>query len=111
MKPQDPISSLKPQDPISSLKPQDPSDGDTIHDLRDMMDEIQETIDNCEQDREGLRDVNLMRKKAEENIKKADKYEGSTGTATIGFGNASSASDSKIVATSAAEGTCCSTRC
>lgn len=81
------------RDRVSNLKPTDALDADTIHDLREMMDEIQETIDNCEKDREGLRDVNKMRKKAEEDIKKADSGDAfasangeSNGATTIGFG-------------------------
>ena len=57
---------------ISKLKPGNPEDAGVIHDLTEMLDEIQETVDNCETDREGLRDVNKMRKKAEDDIKKAD---------------------------------------
>jgi SHNi-TPR. len=73
-----------------------------MHDLSEMLDEIQETIDNCEQDREGLKDVNRMRKMAEEEIQKADafdgvgaavvgvdKNEGEKGVTTIGFGSSS----------------------
>lgn len=77
---------------VSGLKPTDDTNINSIHDLREMLDEIQETIDNCEQDHEGLRDVNEMRKKAEDDIKKADtadafaasnKDESSNGTTTI----------------------------
>jgi len=78
-----------------------------MHDLSEMLDEIQETIDNCEQDREGLRDVNRMRKMAEEDIQKADGFDGAAaaaggaaavgtdsnpsenGVTTIGFGSSS----------------------
>lgn len=76
------------RDRVSKLKPTQSSDDDTVHDLREMMDEIQETIDNCEQDREGLRDVNKMRKKAEDDIKKADGVEGESGRSTTGDANA-----------------------
>ena len=86
------------RDRISKLKATDTSDSDAIHDLCEMLDEIQETVDNCEQDSEGLKDVNKMRKKVEEDIKKSDDGDGfaasaagasdaSGGTTTIGFGN------------------------
>ncbi len=86
------------RDRVSDLKPSDASDLDTVNDLREMLDEIQETIDNCETDREGLRDVNIMRKKAEEDAKKEDAMDTSIaqdedgGTTSIGFGSASVAS-------------------
>lgn len=69
-------------------------DSDRVHDMKELLDEIQETIDNCEQDREGLRDVAIMKKQAEEEIRKSDDAEGVT---TIGFG---STSESKVAAAS-----------
>ena len=80
---------------VSKLKPNDPEDNAQVHDLREMLDEIQETIDNSEKDREGLRDLGIMRKQAEEEIKKSDEFdkkateaepEPEAGTTTIGFG-------------------------
>mmetsp|Transcript_10001 Transcript_10001/g.12690 ORF Transcript_10001/g.12690 Transcript_10001/m.12690 type:complete len:558 (+) Transcript_10001:67-1740(+) len=78
---------------VSKLKPNDVDDGPIIHDLREMLDEIQETIDTCEKDREGLRDVTMMRKKAEEEVKRnddmKDESDASEGaTTTIGFASA-----------------------
>ena len=96
------------RDRVSGLKPTDDANINSIHDLREMLDEIQETIDNCEQDRVGLRDVNEMRKKAEDDIKKADtadafaasnKDKSSNGTTTIGFGGSSASAASSAAAT------------
>jgi len=85
------------RDRVSELKPTNAEDTEKIFDLTEMLDEIQETIDNCETDREGLRDVNKMRMKAEDDIKKADAMDEAFGTSddspaegsttTIGFGN------------------------
>ena len=58
---------------VVKLKPSKTESEEKLHDLREMLDEIQETVDTCEKDREGLRDVSIMRKKAEEDIKKSDK--------------------------------------
>mmetsp|Transcript_137 Transcript_137/g.167 ORF Transcript_137/g.167 Transcript_137/m.167 type:complete len:576 (+) Transcript_137:91-1818(+) len=94
------------RDRVSALKAADPANVDKINDLREMLDEIQETIDNCETDRQGLRDVNLMRKKAEEDIRKEDAMgsgngstvdgasngDGDGGMTTIGFGSAAASS-------------------
>ena len=68
-------------------------DSERVHDLREMLDEIQETIDNAENDKEGFRDLGLMRKKAEEDAKKCDEVELQPGSTTsIGFGQDESAS-------------------
>ena len=85
------------RDRVSKLKPSNAEDTDSIFDLTEMLDEIQETVDNCETDREGLRDVNKMRMKAEDDIKKADATDEAFGNTddspaegsatTIGFGN------------------------
>jgi len=74
-------------------------DSERVHDMKELLDEIQETIDNCEQDREGLRDVAMMKKQAEEEIRKSDDAEGFT---TIGFG---SSSESKVAVAVAATAT------
>lgn len=72
---------------ISKLNARDTNDNERVHDLREMLDEIQETIDNAEKDKEGLRDLGLMRKKAEEDAKKCDEPEAQPGSITsIGFG-------------------------
>lgn len=81
---------------VAKLKPSETESKEKLHDLREMLDEIQETVDTCEKDREGLRDVNIMRKKAEEDIKKSDKQtstpqdksesvDPSAATTTVGF--------------------------
>ena len=95
------------RDRVSNLKPTDVEDADSLHDLSEMLDEIQETIDNCEQNSEALRDVNEMRRKAEDDIKNGDAMDAfaaanaaddeSGGTTTFGFG-----SDSKPAASAAA---------
>ena len=85
---------------VAKLEPREKDDQDKLHDLREMLDEIQETIDTCEKDREGLRDVSIMRKEAEKEIKKADsivpqdKAESTdphVATTTIGFGSSQNA--------------------
>jgi len=55
---------------VSNLDPVEIEDAPKVEDLREMLDEVQETIDTCEKDREGLRDVTKMRKKAEEEVSK-----------------------------------------
>ncbi len=75
---------------VSKLKPANAEDEEGVHDLREMLDEIQETIDNSETDREGLRDLGIMRKKAEEEANNREDAnatsESQSGTTTIGFG-------------------------
>ena len=77
-------------------------DSDRVHDMKELLDEIQETIDNCEQDREGLRDVAIMKKQAEEEIRKSDDAEGVT---TIGFGSTSESNVAAATATSTVNST------
>lgn len=78
---------------ISKLNAVNTDDSERVHDLREMLDEIQETIDNAENDKEGFRDLGLMRKKAEEDAKKCDEVELQPGSTTsIGFGQDESAS-------------------
>jgi hypothetical protein len=86
------VALSKIRERVSELKPTDAVDSATVHDLREMLDEIQETIDNFEKDREGLRDLSIMRKKAEEEANESDEPKTKppeleeTGTTTIGFG-------------------------
>jgi tetratricopeptide (TPR) repeat protein len=86
---------------VSTLKPENEEDCDKAHDLREMLDEIQETIDNTEQDKEGLKDLSLMRKKAEEDANNSDEVniteiktdpqpQADGGVTSIGFGNETS---------------------
>ena len=80
---------------VSVMKCDDADDNAKVHDIREMLDEIQETIDTSEKDREGLRDISLMRKKAEEDVKNNDETvntkETESGITTIGFGQTSDA--------------------
>ncbi len=83
---------------VVTMKCVDTDDDARVHDLREMLDEIQETIDTSEKDREGLRDISMMRKKAEEDVKKNDEAINTTveedgATTTIGFGQPSVISD------------------
>ena len=78
---------------VSNLKPLDSRDSEKFHDLREMLDEIQEALDTAEEDKEGLRDITLMRKKAEEDANKSDEPNNAksmeeSGSTTIGFGQA-----------------------
>lgn len=87
---------------VSNLKPLDFADSEKIHDLREMLDEIQETLDTAEEDKEGLRDITLMRKKAEEDANKSDEPNNAEskeefGSTTIGFGQETSAFASEIL--------------
>ena len=50
---------------VATLKPSKLIDKGEVHDLKEMLDEIQEKIDNTVTDAEGLRKVVLMRKRAE----------------------------------------------
>lgn len=79
---------------IADMKCGDADDNARVDDIREMLDEIQETIDTSEKDREGLRDISLMRKKAEEDVKSNDEPHDTTeaekGSTTIGFGKSSS---------------------
>ena len=73
----------------------DSEDNERVHDLREMLDEIQETLDTSEKDKEGLRDISLMRKKAEEDANKSDEpasnvSDAAGGTTSIGFGQVTS---------------------
>ena len=85
------------QERVEHLKPASLSEEAMaqINNLWETLDEIQETIDTCEMDREGLGVVNEMRKKAEELVAKQDevdcggKAEDGGGT-TIAFGGSSS---------------------
>jgi hypothetical protein len=100
---------------ISKLKPSNAEDAGLIHDLTEMLDEIQETVDNCETDREGLRDVNKMRKKAEDDIKNADamgatfastnEAQSEESTTTIGFGAAVATAGMTIIGDAASTST------
>lgn len=87
------------RDRVSNVKASSEDDKLDIEDFSDILDVIQETIDACETDREGLRDVVEMRKKVEEEINKDDanpfgQSSADEGTTTIGFGT----SDSKPTA-------------
>lgn len=88
---------------VSTMKCDDADDNAKVHDIREMLDEIQETIDTSEKDREGLRDISLMRKKAEEDVKNNDETvnpkESESGTTTIGFGQTGQTSDGKQTVT------------
>ena len=83
------------RDRVAQLNAQDSEDNERVHDLREMLDEIQETLDTSEKDKEGLRDLSLMRKKAEEDANKSDEpasnvSDAAGGTTSIGFGQVTS---------------------
>eukprot|EP00978_Attheya_sp_CCMP212_P028263 scaffold97237_cov50-Attheya_sp.AAC.2 len=79
-------------------------DADTVCDLREMLDEMQETVDTTEEDRVGLRDVSAMKAQAEADADAKHNdisppgsenepvttigFGDPTGTTTIGFGAA-----------------------
>ena len=48
---------------VQNLHPIDKEDQTTVDELCEILQEIQETVDTCENDREGLKDVSAMRKK------------------------------------------------
>ena len=50
---------------VATLNPSKLTDKSEVHDLKEMLDEIQENIDNAVTDAESLRKVVLMRKGAE----------------------------------------------
>ena len=50
---------------VATLKPSKLTDKSEVHDLKEMLDEIQEKIDNAVIDTESLRKVGLTRKRAE----------------------------------------------
>ena len=49
---------------VATLKPSKLTDKSEVHDLKEMLDEIQEKIDNAVTDTEGLRKVGLTRKRS-----------------------------------------------
>ena len=50
---------------VATLKPSKLIDKSEVHDLKEMLDEIQEKIDNAVTDAESLRKVGLTRKRVE----------------------------------------------
>jgi len=88
------LSNIRHQ--VATLTPSKLTDKDEVHDLKEMLDEIQETIDNAVTDAEGLRKVGLMRKRAEQAADAASNENSETvdkpGLTTIGFGSGSSSS-------------------
>jgi hypothetical protein len=67
-------------------------DADTMCDLREMLDEMQETVDTIEEDRVGLRDVSAMKAQAEADADAKHNDIAPPGSenepvTTIGFGN------------------------
>ena len=49
---------------VATLKPPELTDKSEVHDLKEMLDEIQEKIDNAVTDAKGLRKVGLTRKRS-----------------------------------------------
>mmetsp|Transcript_782 Transcript_782/g.1226 ORF Transcript_782/g.1226 Transcript_782/m.1226 type:complete len:541 (-) Transcript_782:402-2024(-) len=68
---------------VSKMEASDHSDSDLVCDMKEILDEIQEAIDTADDDREGLRDVNAMKKKAEADIIASDKLKKSEKTSVM----------------------------
>mmetsp|Transcript_65571 Transcript_65571/g.77638 ORF Transcript_65571/g.77638 Transcript_65571/m.77638 type:complete len:510 (+) Transcript_65571:107-1636(+) len=60
------------RDKVASLKPSQPADSQTVHEWKELLDEIQETIDASDESVRVLKDVSQLKKQAESDILKAD---------------------------------------
>lgn len=60
------------RDRVAALKATDDADADTVHEWRELLDEIQETIDASEESVRVLKDVSQLKKQAEADIEAAD---------------------------------------
>jgi tetratricopeptide (TPR) repeat protein len=73
---------------VKDLHASGEEDEETVHEFKEMLDEIQETIDEAEISKEGIKEVSEMKAKAKADVAALDGIANADGsTTTIGFGN------------------------
>ena len=91
---------------VSFLATPNGGNDDNIHEYKELLDEIQETIDESETSKRGIQQVHDMKVKAKEAVANSDggaveNVDGST--TTIGFGNAASVAATTVDTVAAAQ--------